>query len=254
VRRRWAYCRRVRSAFVVLPAVACAAAVAVFTSVVAAPTSIESSAAATLQGDRVGVQTQISLPPPVTANYRVTIISEWSVATHPTTLPMRSHFSPTVVAVHGQVGDLFVPGTLASPGIQDMAETGGTAILNRELAGDATVSAVRTGTNLFGVGSQSFDVTVAQGTPYVSLVTMLAPSPDWFVGIEDESLFADGAWRDRVEIDLEPYDSGTDSGANFSSANVATNPHQPISDPVDAAYVAAVAEGRFGYVTIERLP
>jgi Spondin_N len=222
-------------------------------AVVAAPVVIESSASATLRADRVGTQTEIVLPPSPTALYRVTIVSEWSTSSHPTTLPTRSHFSPTVVAVHSAVADLINPGTLATPGIKSMAETGATATLEAELASDATVTAVRTGSNLFGVGSQSFEVTVAQEAPLVSLVTMLAPSPDWFIGIEDESLFTAGKWLDRIDIDLEAYDSGTDSGADFGSGNLATNPPQPIAGPVDAAYATAVAEGRFGFVSIERL-
>lgn len=50
-----------------------------------------------------------------------------------------------------------------------------------------------------------------------------------------------------------PFDAGTDSGTRFTSGDIDTQPRQPIGGPRDSGYVAAVSEGRFGYVVIERI-
>ena len=48
---------------------------------------------------------------------------------------------------------------------------------------------------------------------------MLAPSPDWFVGVSALSLLAeDGAWKEREQVMLRLYDAGTDDGATFTAA------------------------------------
>ncbi|MFK7919820.1 MAG: spondin domain-containing protein [Ilumatobacter sp.] len=218
---------------------------------------INGAATATMLADRRGNATQTKPPPPPpqpeSATYRVTIVLDWTSSTHPLTVPPNAHISPTVVATHGQIGDLFVRGALASNGIEQMAETGGTSILRSELAGDPTVTGVQTGSRIDDAGQQSFTVTLTQGAPMVSLVTMLAPSPDWFVGIRDRSMFVDGEWVQVITTDLANYDAGTDSGSTWTSSNFDTNPAQVISGPRDAAFIAGAAEEPFARVIIERL-
>ena len=58
---------------------------------------------------------------------------------------------------------------------------------------------------------------------------MLAPSPDWFVGVSDRSLLEDGGWVDELTIELEGYDAGTDSGSTFNSRDRDTVPREPIA-------------------------
>jgi hypothetical protein len=193
------------------------------------------------------------LPPSPTARYRITIISEWTSNSHPTTRPSNSHFSPTVLVNHSTAGDLFLVGARASSGIEQMAETGSTGTLRAELADDSSVSDIGTGSSIFGIGQNSFEVTAARGDELISLVTMLAPSPDWFVGVRDVDLLGADGWADRLELGLGNYDAGTDSGVGFRSPNADTNPAQVISGPRDAAFAQAAAENRFGRVVIERL-
>ena len=59
---------------------------------------------------------------------------------------------------------------------------------------------------------------------------MIAPSPDWFLGVRDLSLCntTTGKWEDSAVRGLLPYDAGTDSGTNFTSSDVNTNPRQDI--------------------------
>ena len=81
------------------------------------------------------------------------------------------------------------------------------------------------------IGSTSsvmnIEVEVTKDFPLVSLVSMLAPSPDWFTGIKKVFLCntSSGLWLDSWTIDmLHPWDAGTDDGATFDAANAATIP------------------------------
>ena len=64
----------------------------------------------------------------------------------------------------------------------------------------------------------------------VSLITMIAPSPDWFVGVDSYDLCgADGKWKESGMMDLPAWDAGTDSGVNFASRNSPTMPYDVIT-------------------------
>jgi len=70
-------------------------------------------------------------------------------------------------------------------------------------------------------------VKVTQDYPLVSLVSMIAPSPDWFTGTMNENLCnnATGMWRDSLEdTTLAPWDAGTEDGNMFSTINSQTMP------------------------------
>ena len=70
------------------------------------------------------------------------------------------------------------------------------------------------------------EVEVTTNFSKVSIITMLAPSPDWFIGIDSLDLCNNGTWRQNWEVTmLPPWDAGTEEGNQFSSSNVATNPH-----------------------------
>ena len=73
-------------------------------------------------------------------------------------------------------------------------------------------------------------VEVTTDYPLVSAVSMIAPSPDWFVGVRDYDLCntTTGKWLDKRERRLPLYDSGTDSAVTFIHTGTPTNPHLPI--------------------------
>ena len=168
-----------------------------------------------------------------TATYRVRFEATWSPATHPGAFPGGAHFSPLVGATHGPGVTFWQPGGLATPGIETMAETGGTGPLNAEVngaIGAGTAGSLLSGPSLFGLPAATVDTFVIdQDFPLVTLVTMIAPSPDWFVGVHGLELFEDGNWVESKVVELMPYDAGTDSGLNFNSVNADTNPQEPIA-------------------------
>jgi len=76
-------------------------------------------------------------------------------------------------------------------------------------------NATRTGLN----------VQVTSNFSKVSIITMLAPSPDWFIGINSVDLCDNGKWRESMNVTmLPPYDAGTENGTTFSTNNSATDP------------------------------
>jgi hypothetical protein len=236
-------------------AIAVSLGVVVATSAVAAGPDISVGATVAAPAER-GAQVQVNPPPaPLTARYRVTININWTGATHPGTLPGNAHVSSPIIAVHGAPGAMFAVGGQASSGIEAMAERGTTGTLVAELAGNDQVTRVATvsGVPAPAVGSRTVDLDVLQRGHRISLVTMLAPSPDWFVGFADRATFVDGQWIDSVTFPLGNYDAGTDSGSSFTSANADTQPQQPISGPDDATFATAAARNPFGTVTITRI-
>lgn len=166
------------------------------------------------------------------ATYRVTFDATWSVQTHPTDFPNNAHFSPLIGATHRDGFHFWESGMLATAGMESMAETGATSQLTGEINtaianDDAEFRLTGSGPNSPGMTSVTFDITSAH--PAVTLVTMIAPSPDWFVGVDGLQLFENGAWHDELVIPLMPYDAGTDDGTMYTSANANSNPAQPIT-------------------------
>ena len=72
------------------------------------------------------------------------------------------------------------------------------------------------------------EVIVNDHYPLVSVITMIAPSPDWIVGVHDLNLCDGQSFKDRVSHDLFVYDSGTDNGTKFDSPNSVTSPPEKI--------------------------
>ena len=186
-----------------------------------------------------GVSTDIraaagELPaPPDSAAYSVVFNATWSAATHPTDYPGGAHFSPLIGAVHDDGVRFWASGETATLGIESMAETGGTSTLRSEIRAHlpAAVLSVISGP---GLGTSPARTTISSVVvrgdyPLVTLVTMIAPSPDWFVGVSALSLMDDlGQWVDELQVTLYPYDSGTDDGTTYTSVNADSSPKRPI--------------------------
>ena len=194
--------------------------------------------------------------PPVTATYTVTFRAAWSQATHPSDFPSDAHFSSLTGAVHNSSVSFWAPGRLASEGIREMAERGSRSRLEEEVRAAiaaGTASGVLAGNALDrtpGVVSLSFEMT--RSYPLVTLVTMIAPSPDWFVGVRDVSLMQNGNWVDTLTIGLDPYDAGTDSGTTYRSPDRETSPRQPVQRIVGEPFAVNGAVASMGTFTFQR--
>ena len=168
-----------------------------------------------------------------TATYSVTFTGNWTDAstTPENDLPGSAHFTTLIGAIHNSSVTFWEPGGTASPGIESMAEIGGTSTLRSEIEASAHHHAViQQGVSFGGTGTATFSITVPKDHPLITLTSMIGPSPDWFVGISGRSLLdSQDNWRSTVQIDLYPYDAGTEDGDTFSLSNPATNPQGTIT-------------------------
>ena len=208
-----------------------------------------------------GVSTDIraaagELPtPPDSAVYSVTFNATWSVATHPRDFPRGAHFSPLIGAVHDDGARFWASGETATPGIESMAETGGTSTLRSEIRARIPVNALSVISGP-GLGTSPARTTISPVVvrvdyPLITLVTMIAPSPDWFVGVSGLSLMDEfGQWVEELEFTLYPYDSGTDDGTSYTSANADSSPRQPIRSLRGEAPFSDAPIGTFTFTRI----
>ena len=180
----------------------------------------------------------VASPPPTptpdpTASYVVTFAATWSAATHPNMFPPNPHFSGLIGATHRAGVRLWSPGAIATNGIESMAELGAKTPLDMEIEREIDNGNAEHFLSGGGIAISPGNVTVAFDIsvehPFVTLVSMLAPSPDWFVGVNEMSLFEDGDWADAVVVELHPYDAGTDSGDTYNARDRDTVPRIPIA-------------------------
>ncbi len=167
-----------------------------------------------------------------TAQYTVRFDATWSAGSHPVDFPANAHFSPLIGGTHDGRVRFWRPGELASRGIEEMAEAGQVSPLDDEVG--AAIAAGRAdqvlrGDDIDSPGSASFSFTVRQEFPLVTLVTMVAPSPDWFVGVDSLPLLENGEWVEERVVRLVAWDAGTDSGATFRTPNQDTVPPRRVS-------------------------
>ena len=92
---------------------------------------------------------------------------------------------------------------------------------------------------------------------------MLAPSPDWFIGIDSVDLCDNGTWRESMNVTmLPPWDAGTDSATGFLHSNTPTSPHVDIfqiTNSMPGAFnamnpIASLGEFRFMGLHLPMVP
>ena len=145
-----------------------------------------------------------------------------------------AHFSRLIGAVHNSRATFLRSGEAASDGVESMAEEGGWRSLRDEVdnAGTNALNVLTGDTdNIDPTTSKALTVTVTADHPRVTLLTMIAPSPDWFVGVSGLTLLdAQGDWVESLQVDLYPWDAGTEDGGEFSLSNSATSPQGVITN------------------------
>jgi len=192
-----------------------------------------------------------------TAKYRVTFDATWSSQTHPADFPGTSaHFSGLIGLTHAADISLFEIGQMASPGIVNMAETGGKSPLTSEIDAIIASGGGYAQINGGGIGvspsSVSVEFDIAASHPLASVTTMIAPSPDWFVGVKNLNLFENGDWVNK-SVTVGVYDAGSDSGATFTSPNRPTTPRQGVSMISDGPLAVNGVVASMGTLTFERI-
>ena len=171
------------------------------------------------------------------ATYRVILTSLWSAKNH-SGFPVNAHFSPPVLVSHDKSFSLYRAGEKASRPLEPLAELGQTRLIRNLIEHAQSEGAVLDhfeGENFFPnkVGaSRSFEIKLDSEHSLLSLVTMIAPSPDWIVGFSSIPLFSqENGFVQTKEINLYAIDAGTEEGdrpGNFSINNRPTDPQKTI--------------------------
>ena len=128
-------------------------------------------------------------------------------------------------------------GQLATNGIKDVAELGLNtnfhAEVNNAIASNRADIWLQQSFAPYGAISSATlsHVEFSEDFPLITLVSMVAPSPDWFIAINSLNLrtMDNMSWKSSFSIDVFVYDSGTDDGLNYEASNSVTNPPDVIS-------------------------
>jgi hypothetical protein len=175
------------------------------------------------------------------ARYQIIFSSRWTEKDHPLEYPgpkyaglSVAHFSPLIGASHKPGYALFAEGSAPSPGLENLSEAGKHAPLDAEINGamgsGAVLALVEAADPLKDHSkTEMAEVAVDGAHPDVSLVAMIAPSPDWFAGIKDVNLLENGQWVGEKTVELLPFDSGGDDGTTYRADDADTHPKKPTS-------------------------
>ena len=196
-------------------------------------------------------------------SYYVKFQGQWTADRHPKDFPgSDARFSPLVAASHNHTYQMWRPGMIASPGVQQVAETGNPGLLGDELA-DAqhywrVLDHKTEDGPIMSDESMELKVYVDKEHPYISAISMIFPSPDWFVGISSIPVCSGYFWYDGpVVFFLLPWDGGSDSNTTFKAYNWQTDPKEGISLITTDTMGSFYNRGRqhipaMGYIVLER--
>ena len=165
------------------------------------------------------------------ATYEVTFEGNWTLESTPGGVVAGAHFTTLIGAVHNDDVTFWQSGGRASPGVENVAELGVTSRFESEVnASPQAAALIKQSIASGGTASATFSIDVTRDHPLVTLLSMIGPSPDWFVGISGRPLLdGSGQWLARDEVELFPYDAGTEEGDEFSLSNPATDPQGVIT-------------------------
>jgi hypothetical protein len=171
-----------------------------------------------------------------TADYNISLTTIWNAADH-TSVPGGAHWSALVGATHNTANQ-FVELGVVSPmtnGIKDIAETGATGNFSSEVTtaiGGGLADQYVVGFTGFSGPVGTFtknNLQVNESFPLITLLSMVAPSPDWFIAVNSVNLRSgnsgiNNGWKETFTIDVFAYDAGTDDGTNYTSPDAISNP------------------------------
>ncbi len=166
-----------------------------------------------------------------------------------------AHFTTLIGGVHGDGVTFWEAGQQASSGVELVAELGSTSTFRGEVeASPHTREVIQQGVSGGGTGSATFTISATRAHPLVTLLSMIGPSPDWFVGVSGVSLLdGTGQWQQSFTVDLFPYDAGTEDGTEFSLSNPDTNPQGVITSIAGTGKFSSVHMARLTF-TAQTLP
>ena len=179
-----------------------------------------------------------STPTAGPVKYRVEFTPLWTKENFPfeypdTSLIHKPHFSGLIGTAHNADLHLFTDGQMPTPGLERLSEEGKHDPLDKEIndavaAGKALALTESDPLKDFSQTAKA-EVLVDDAHPVVSMVAMIAPSPDWFAGVSDVNLMENGSWVASKTVDVQAWDSGGDDGTTYLADDKDNNPKKPTS-------------------------
>ncbi|KAL0881151.1 hypothetical protein ABMA27_002269 [Loxostege sticticalis] len=199
----------------------------------------------TRQPDDLSLQSNYNCQVCDEAKYEISFTGIWSRNTHPRYYPENDwvpRYSDLVGASHTADFILWSPGTAATDGLRQLAEHANSSKLEEEILGKVG-DGVRT--LIKGKGHSDLKMNIPtyaffrsdKNNHMISVAVGIYPSPDWFLGVARFELCQeDNTWLQERELNLFPWDAGTDSGVSYESANIETFPQDAITRVQTSSY------------------
>jgi Spondin_N len=177
------------------------------------------------------------------ATYSVEVTGKWALPDF--SIPANVHFTNFTGMVHNAQAELWKPGIMATKGVENVAEIGSVGVILNEI--DSIISNKKALSLIFFTppppdGTKKTSLFCNSNYSRVSFVSMIAPSPDWFIGLSGIDLNPNNQWIADTTIQLYVYDAGTEDGDIFGYNNPETAPQQPIK-LLEAAKATVLANG-----------
>ncbi|WP_346882279.1 spondin domain-containing protein [uncultured Algibacter sp.] len=182
-----------------------------------------------------------------TATYTITFTNFWNETDHTqggTSFPnlASAHWSDVVGVNHNDNITFFEMGGISTLGVEDIAEFGDKDLFMNndvQLAIDADNAEQFINLGDLFIGSENSitlnNIEIKQEFPLLSMLSMIAPSPDWMMAINSLNLREGDSWKPSIVMDLFPYDAGTENGSTYSLSNPATSPRGNITSLMGVA-------------------
>ena len=161
------------------------------------------------------------------ATYKITLNVTWADAA-----VSGRHYTTVIGGAHSAKVSLWKLGGTATDGIKSMAEAGGTATLEAEVQAAIAAGTAKSVLKFGGgnaPGTSSSMVELDPKFSQLSFGSMIAPSPDWFVGVSSLDLCEAGSWVATKTLDAVVYDAGTKDGSDFDYGFPETEPRASIA-------------------------
>ena len=146
-----------------------------------------------------------------------------------TNLTHAIYLTPILIAAHDDATGLFEVGTAASAELQAMAEGGDISALVADLDSIGAVSVANPAGGLLAPATTASAVDIDTGQMgYLSIVAMLLPTNDGFVGLDGWSVPEDSGtytlWLNAYDAGTEPNDEQITGGGAPGVAGIPANP------------------------------
>jgi hypothetical protein len=150
-----------------------------------------------------------------------------------TNLTQGLHFTPVITAAHASDNHIFMASEMASTELQTMAEGGDiSGLANMLTNADANLNENPAMGLLAPAMSASFSLTNDSANTHLSLVAMVLPSNDGFVGLDSWKIPEEAG---TYTVFLNAYDAGTEANDEIRGSGVPGEAGMPVPPPLDAS-------------------